>query len=250
MATSRAAIAAALLALAATATAAPAAVAAAAPALTQAQADALVCVWDLQFGLSLRGNRFDDALKAAVDGGAPVDARAVFDAAAVRLLGITIAIVHADPAAGLFAGYAANTTLNATAAGGVPQVPQVKRYVGHAAPAAGGDALVQFELVQDDDQGQWRGAVGADGVMRVVREEGVEVWGPGGEAIVDDMGASVLVLTRTSESLKRALATIAPLLTLKNTVLEELKGGAASGAAARRGLAAACTAAAVLAAAA
>jgi hypothetical protein len=85
--------------------------------------------------------------------------------------------------------------------------------------------------------------------MRVVREEGVEVWAPGGGALVDNMNASVLVLTRSSASLERALATIAPLLPLKNNVLlaDEFAAHAASGAAARRGLAAAAAAAALVA---
>jgi hypothetical protein len=115
-----------LLALAAAAAAAaPAAAApapAAAPVLAQAQADALVGVWQVQSGLSLSGNRFDDELKAAVAGGAaggaPANLDAAFAAAAVEITGITLALVRADLATGILIGYAANTTVNATASPG------------------------------------------------------------------------------------------------------------------------------------
>ena len=105
-------------------------------------------------------------------------------------------------------------------------------------------------LIQDDDQGLWRGAVGADGRMRLEREEGVEVWAPGGGAVVDNMAVSTLALARSGASVGDALATVAALLPLKNNVLEEaefvFEAQAASGAAARRGLAAAAAAAAAL----
>jgi hypothetical protein len=246
---SRAAIAVSLLALAAAAAAAPAAApapAAPAPALTQAQADALVGVWEVQSGLSLSGNLFDDELKAAVvagaAAGAPADLDAAFAAAAVEITGITLALVHADLATGILIGYAANTTVNATAGPGAAPIAQLKRYAGHAAPAPGGASVI-FTLIQDDDQGEWRGEVGADGLMRIVREEGVEVWAPGGGALVDNMGASTLTLARTSADVAGALAVVAPLLPLKNNFAQ-----AASGEAARRGLAAAAAAAALVAA--
>jgi hypothetical protein len=244
---SRAAIAVALLALAAAAAAAPAAAApaAAAPALalTQVQADALVGVWELQSGLDLSGHRFDTALKAAVAAGAPVDLGAVFEEAAVEITAITIALVYVDPATGIIVGYAVNTTANATASY-VPIAP-LKRYVGHAAPAPGG--VIAFTLVQDDDQGTWRGEVGPDGVMRVLREEGVEVWAPGGGALVDNMAATTLTLARSSTDTARALESIAPFLPLKKNVLvaDQFVSQATSGTAARRGLAAAAAAAAL-----
>ncbi len=128
--------------------------AAPAPALTPAQADALVGVWEVQSGLDLSGHRFDAALKAAVAAGAaagaPVDLAAVFEEAAVEITAMTFALFYADPATGIFVGYAANTTANATA--GYAPVAQLKRYAGHAAPAPGG--AVAFTLVQDDDQGE------------------------------------------------------------------------------------------------